>query len=427
MPKEVYMPALGMNQETGTLLRWLKAEGEEVRQGEPLMEVATDKAEVEIEAPASGILRRVTAREGDEVPVGQVIALIAAPDEPFPQEAREEPPASSQPVSPPRPAVSPVAARIAAEHNVDLSQVRSSGPRIQKDDVLAHLAARAAASPQAVTPRLPPASPKARRLAAEHGLDLATVPGSGPEGAVLAADLLAHLEQPAGPVPLPTQALPQSRLWSRMVARLTESWQAVPHFYLAREVDAGGLMAWRQALMDRLSERVTYTDLLVKLVAVALRRHPRLNAAWHQGTIVANQGIHIGVAVAVEEGLVVPVIHHADALGVAQITARRRELVERAQAGRLTPDDLDGGTFTLSNLGMYGVDSFWAIVNPPQAAILAVGRMVEKVVPVKGQPAVRPRLALHLSCDHRIVDGARAAPFLDTLASLVEDPLRALD
>ncbi|MCC9077059.1 2-oxo acid dehydrogenase subunit E2 [Litorilinea aerophila] len=426
MPKEVYMPALGMNQETGTLLRWLKAEGEEVRQGEPLMEVATDKAEVEIEAPASGILRRVTAREGDEVPVGQVIALIAAPDEPFPQEAQAEPAAPPQPLPPSRPAVSPVAARIAAEHNVDLSQVQSSGPRIQKDDVLAHLAARAASSPQAV-PRLTPASPKARRLAAEHGLDLAAVPGSGPAGAVLAGDVLAHLEQAVEPATPSTQALPQSRLWSRMVARLTESWQTVPHFYLAREVDAGRLMAWRQSLADRLSERVTYTDLLVKLVAVALRRHPRLNAAWHDGTIVANPAIHIGVAVAVEEGLLVPVIHHADTLGVAQIAARRKELVERAQAGRLTPDDLEGGTFTLSNLGMYGVDSFWAIVNPPQAAILAVGRIVEKVAPVAGQPAVRPMLALHLSCDHRVVDGARAAPFLDTLAALVEDPLRALD
>ncbi|OUC08234.1 hypothetical protein RY27_10195, partial [Litorilinea aerophila] len=328
------------------------------------------------------ILRRVTAREGDEVPVGQVIALIAAPDEPFPQEAQAEPAAPPQPLPPSRPAVSPVAARIAAEHNVDLSQVQSSGPRIQKDDVLAHLAARAASSPQAV-PRLTPASPKARRLAAEHGLDLAAVPGSGPAGAVLAGDVLAHLEQEQAvePATPSTQALPQSRLWSRMVARLTESWQTVPHFYLAREVDAGRLMAWRQSLADRLSERVTYTDLLVKLVAVALRRHPRLNAAWHDGTIVANPAIHIGVAVAVEEGLLVPVIHHADTLGVAQIAARRKELVERAQAGRLTPDDLEGGTFTLSNLGMYGVDSFWAIVNPPQAAILAVGRIVEKVAP----------------------------------------------
>jgi pyruvate dehydrogenase E2 component (dihydrolipoamide acetyltransferase) len=253
------------------------------------------------------------------------------------------------------------------------------------------------------------------------------VNGSGPDGAVLAEDVLAVARLDAEPTPAPAEAAPTSRLWRVMAERVTQAWTTIPHFYLIREAGAAGLLAWREAARAHSAEKVSHTDLLVKVVAAALRAHPRLNAAWQGGAAVLNSEINIGLAVAVEDGLVVPVIHGADRLGLGQIAARRGEMVARAQAGKLAPADLTGGTFTISNLGMFGVDAFNAIVNPPQAAILAVGRIAERVVPVDGQPAVRPMITFSLSCDHRIVDGAGGARFLQTLAELVEEPLRLLD
>jgi len=223
------------------------------------------------------------------------------------------------------------------------------------------------------------------------------------------------------------ETLPVSRMWQVMAQRLSQSWTSVPHFYLTVEVNASALIAWRAKLLQRLAEKVTFTDLLVKLVAAALRKHPRLNAKWENESIILNPEINIGLAVAVEEGLLVPVIHRADRLGLADLAARRKDLVARAQVGKLSLAEMSGGTFTLSNLGMFGVDAFSAIVNPPQAAILALGRIAERVVPVEGQPAVRPMLTLTLSCDHRVVDGARGAEFLQTLVSFIEDPLGVLD
>jgi pyruvate dehydrogenase E2 component (dihydrolipoamide acetyltransferase) len=208
-----------------------------------------------------------------------------------------------------------------------------------------------------------------------------------------------------------------------MAERTTQSWTNVPHFYLVREVNASRLMSWREQIMKQSAEKITYTDLLVKIVAMALRQHPRLNVSWSAGTLIRKQDIHIGLAMAIEEGLVVPVIHQADMLGVDEIALRRQELVAKAQSGKLRPADISDGTFTISNLGMYGVDAFNAIINQPQAAILAVGRIAERVVPVHGQPAVQPMMVLTLSCDHRAVDGARGAQFLATLAELIEEPL----
>jgi pyruvate dehydrogenase E2 component (dihydrolipoamide acetyltransferase) len=200
----------------------------------------------------------------------------------------------------------------------------------------------------------------------------------------------------------------------------------VPHFYLVREVNATRLIAWREQVLQRSSEKVTYTDLLVKIVAAALHRHPRVNASWNEGKIVLKQEVHVGLAVAVEEGLVVPVIHSADTLGLDEIARRRVELVAKAQAGKLRPVDISDGTFTISNLGMYHIDAFNAVINSPQGAILAVGRIAERVVPVKGQPGVQPMMVLTLSCDHRVVDGARGAQFLDTVANYIEEPLGLL-
>lgn len=459
MAKEIIMPALGMAQETGTLLTWHKREGDTVNKGELLMTVATDKTDVEIEAPASGILRGVTLKEGEDAPVGQVIAWLLAAGEAIPGTKQNGAAAPTAPAAPAvQPAVAsaaplpatPVAARMAAEHGVDLRLVKASGDRIQKEDVIAYLAERdkpaqpATAASSTVNGKVL-ASPKARRLATEQGVDLAILTGSGPDGAIIAADVLAaaQAKPAAAPVVEPTsisqslnlpspvsqsaEALPMSRPWRIMAQRLQQSWTTVPHFYLERDVNASALGQWRKALQARSTAKITYSDLMVKTVAAALRKHPRLNASWQNEQIIPNQEINVGLAVAVEDGLLVPVVHQADRLGLGEIAARRVDLVEKAQSGKLPPADLANGTFTISNLGMFGVERFNAIVNPPQAAILAVGAIVDRVVPVNGQPAVQPMMTLTLSCDHRIVDGARAAQFLQTLVSYLEDPLSILD
>lgn len=443
------MPALEMAQESGVLVAWLKHEGQTVTKGEPVMEIETDKVTVEIEAPASGILGGVMAKEGDVVPVGQTIAWILAPGEKLPASPSTPKPsgrASSQPArgnggSPSvgsgggnsSPEVSPLARRMAEEHGLDLSLVKPAGRRIEKADVMAFINASQPASesrlPAGSTAALGKvlASPKARRLAAERDVDLTSLQGSGPEGAVLAADV--PDEKPSST----SQAGEMESLgtvWRVMAERMSASWTTVPHFYLMREVDAANLMEWRKRLVERVEQRagvkLTYTDLLVKLAGAVLREHPRLNAAWADGSIRWNQEVNVGIATAIEQGLVVPVIRSADKATLGEIAAQRQELVERAQDHKLRPADISGGTFTLTNLGMYNVDAFQAIVNAPQAAILAVGRIAERVVPLNGQIVIRPRMILTLSCDHRVVDGARAARFLDDLSHLIEDPWNLL-
>ena len=444
MPKNVIMPALGMAQETGILLQWLKSEGAVVAQGEPLMEIETDKATVEVEAPASGTLANITANPGDEIPVGQIIALILAPGEAAaPVEDAAKPvevmAADPTPSGQTEALASPVAARIAAEHNVDLKSIEPtgsrSGSRIHKEDVLAYLAAQQAVETTDKVGRRILASPKARRLASARDLDLALIDGSGPEGAVLAADVESY-RAPVQPIPIAEpeavtpaaalQTLATSRMWRVAAERLTESWQTVPHFFLVREINAKQLIVWREKVSRPVGPKITYTDLLVKIVAEALSQHPRLNASWQNGEIIRNPDVNIGLAVAVEDGLLVPVIHQANTLSLSEIASQRQALVERAQSGKSTLTDLEQGTFTLTNLGMYGVDAFKAIINPPQAAILATGRIADRVVPVNGQPAVQPMITLSLSCDHRTVDGARGAQFLQTVADFIEEPLKLL-
>ncbi len=382
MPTNVIMPALGVAQETGRVLRWIKPDGAQIQKGEPLIEIETDKATVEIEAPASGYLTQVTAHEGDDVPVGRTIAVIS--ETAVAQAAR---PASSQSTAP-------------------------------------HPAQQ------------PSASPKARRMARERGLDVAALSGSGPGGAVVAADVAASpgstqakvpaTARPGTGAPAGGETLTPSAVWRRMAERTAKSWTTAPHFFLLRDVNASRLVGWREAWKRRFAEDVTYTDLLVMLVAAALRQHHRVNSTWDHGTIRILPDINIGVAVATEDALVAPVIHRADTLRVTEISTRLRDLAGRAQAGKLRPEDVEGGTFTISNLGMYEVDAFQAVINPPQAAILAVGRIAERVVAVDGAPHVQPMMTLSLSCDHRAIDGARAAQFLRTLVDLVEEPLTIL-
>ncbi len=367
------------------------------------------------------------------VPVGQTIAVIgeeagaaavtAAP---------ATPPAAAAPSSASVKA-SPLARKLAEQHGVDIAKIKTASGRVEKADVLAHvesLKAPAAAAGNGGGARLVAASPKARRLAGERGLDVSELRGTGPHGAVLAADV----RETAPPSPAAgrgrgggtVEAAPGvSTVWRIMAERMTQSWTTAPHFYLVREVNASRLISWRDRAKQKIPN-LTYTDLLVKTVAAAIAQNPRVNVSWKDGTIVQHPDVNIGLAVAIEDGLVVPVIHRADTLTLAEIAERRSDLSTRAQAGKLRPADIQAGTFTISNLGMYGVDAFNAIVNPPQAAILAVGRIADRVVAVSGQPAVQPAMVLTLSCDHRAVDGARGATFLSALADLVEEPLALL-
>jgi pyruvate dehydrogenase E2 component (dihydrolipoamide acetyltransferase) len=415
MAATVIMPALELAQETGKVVRWLKSPGDAVTKGEPILEIETDKVTVEIEAPASGILRDVTARDGDVVPVGQTIALIVAPGEVAAIGAAVAPPPAAAVKA------SPLARKVAEQHGVDLARVKPGSERVEKADVLAYVERqRAPSAGDGVAARLTAASPKARRLAAERGVEVRALRGSGPGGAVLAVDV------PSAPTPTGAAEPGVSTVWRIMAERMTASWTTAPHFYLFREVNVGRLVAWRQQANKNAGARITYTDLLVKLVAASLSQYPGVNAAWKNGAIVRNADVNIGLAVAVEEGLIVPVIHRVDTLSLPEIAARREDMVSRGQAGKLRPADIQGAGFTVSNLGMYGVDAFHAIVNPPQAAILAVGRIADRVVAVNGQPAVQPTMMLTLSCDHRALDGARAAQFLGALAELIEEPLALL-
>ena len=433
MPANVIMPALELAQESGKVLHWLKSPGDTVTKGEPLVEIETDKVTTEIEAPASGLLGEVTAQDGDVVPVGQTIALIFAADEARPvgrAPAVAPPPRVGGAPALPAPAAtikaSPLARAIAKEHGVDLAQVAAAGGKIEKADVLAHIASRKeSATVSGAAACLTAASPKARRLAAERGLDIGALRGSGPGGAVLAADIVAA-GLPEAPSSPPAEAPGVGTVWRIMAERMTASWTSAPHFYLFREVNVSRLVTWRERASKQTGARITYTDLLVKLVAAALSRHPSVNASWKDGAIVRNAHINIGLAVAIDDGLVVPVIHRADTLSLAEIAVRREDVVSRGQAGKLRPADIQGGGFTISNLGMHGVDAFSAIVNPPQAAILAVGRIADRVIAVNGQPAVQPTMMLTLSCDHRALDGARGAQFLGALADLLEEPLALL-
>ena len=397
MAISVVMPALEMAQETGKLLAWRKKEGERVRKGEPLLEIETDKAVVEVEAPGDGMLAGIAADVGAIVPVGETIAWLVEPGE--------------------KPPVKAAAARQAARAMSELGQPTPG--------VVEAAAKTAAASVPAQI------SPKARRLAKELGLDFALVPGTGPAGVITAEDVQrfadAQAANPASVAPTATPGYERPSQVARLMAeRTTQSWTTVPHFLLVREVDAGELLAAQKGLREEAGKphgaARTITDVLITLVARTLARHPRMNASWTGEGIRSNRDINVSVAVAVKDGVVAVVVHKADTLEIEKISAERRELTERAKEGRLRPADITGGTFTLSNLGMYQVDAFSAIITAPQAAVLAVGAISERVVAVDGKPAVRPMMTMTLSCDHRVVDGARAAEFLSDLAEAIREP-----
>lgn len=392
MAISVVMPALEMAQETGKLLAWRKKEGDRVTKGEPLLEIETDKAVVEVEAPGDGILAGITASVGAVIPVGETIAWLVAPG--------EQPPTKSAAAAP---------------------SARASSAPTQQSSV-------ASRQPEKQTSGAPQISPKARRLAKELGVDISLIRGSGPDGTITTDDVQSAADSKVSPAPLATETLSQvARL---MAERTTQSWTTVPHFFLVCDVDAGELTATQKRLsLEAESSNKpapTLTDLLIALVARVLAKHPRMNSSWTGEGIRSNPDINISVAMAVKDGVVAAVIHKANEANFREISAQRRELTERARAGRLRLADIAGGTFTISNLGMYKVDAFSAIITPPQAAILAVGSISDRVVPVDGKPGIRPMMTMTLSNDHRVVDGAKAAEFLSDLANAIREPQKTL-
>ena len=411
MAISVVMPALEMAQETGKLISWLKKEGESVAKGEPLLEVETDKAVMEIESPGDGLLAGIKVQAGTEVPVGRTIAWIVRPG--------EVPPADE--------------AAMESGRKITASAI-SAAPPMQS------ATATSSTTPSAASIKI---SPKARRLAGERGVNLADVRGSGAGGEILASDVLAAAESKTGALATKEDSGgPVARL---MAERTTHSWTTVPHFFVVREVDAGALNEARQKFAAEIEKsrveksttekssglKLTHTDLLVALVARVLQKHPRMNASWASAGVRSNAAINVGVAMAVGDGVVAPVIPKADKATLGEIAEQRRDLAERARGGKLRPADIAGGTFTISNLGMFGVDAFTAIIIPPQAAILAVGRIADRVVPVgvgpDARPGIRPMMTLTLSSDHRVVDGARAAEFLRDLVEAIGNPQQWLD
>lgn len=418
MATDVIMPALGVAQEKGTLLNWHKAEGQSVTKGEPLMEIETDKATVEIEAPASGILTNVTASVGDEVPVGNRIAVILAPGEVATPAALLDPHPriESQSESRPEPSTQNSESKPRSEPNPPISPFAKGG---SKGDFLA-----SETSPLART-RVP-ASPAAKRIAKERGIDLASLKGSGPDGAVLAEDVVraagTEAAAPGGPPKIKetVQLTPMRRIVGE---RMTKSKQTAPHFYLSMEADMAEISRRRNALKEKGESLVpSINDFILGGCARALRDSPSLNASFTDHGVEIYSDINIGIAVALEEGLVVPVIRNADRLSLQELAKQSRELAEKAQKKKLFPLDYEGGTFTVSNLGMFGVDNFVAIINPPQCAILAIGQVALRVVPHGEGIAVRPIMTMSLSADHRVVDGAIAARFLQEVKRLLERP-----
>jgi len=400
MAFSVVMPALEMAQETGKLIAWRKQEGDRVTKGEPLLEIETDKAVVEVEAPADGILAGIKAAAGDDIPVGQTIAWIVAPG--------EAPPVESGPTAPAARAASHAKTETPPAPPFSNSQAPPSGARI---------------------------SPKARRLAKELGVDLATVRASGPGGEILASDVQAASSAPAEAGEKSASIEVPSSLGRIMAERTTQSWTTVPHFFVSREIEATGLNDYRERVMADIKSshtdpakkvRITLTDLLVALVARVLLKHPRLNASWTAEGIRLHHHVNMGIAIAVNDGVVAAVIPNAHTASLAEVAILRRDVAERARAGKLRPADIADATFTISNLGMYQVDQFSAIITPPQAAILAVGGIAERVVAVHGRPEVRPMMTLTISCDHRVADGARAARFLSDLAEAIQEPSKTL-
>ncbi|OLB57654.1 MAG: hypothetical protein AUG45_04675 [Ktedonobacter sp. 13_1_20CM_3_54_15] len=434
--KTVEMPKMGDSMEEGKILRWIKKEGEPVKKGEMLAEVETDKVNIEIEAFASGILRKIIVPEGTAAPVGSKIALIGASDEPLPgnlgengagvqTSANSEPQVKDVPSQVPvgvntlsssgittsgtqgRIFISPLARRLAAENHVDYATVQGTGPngRIIKMDIEAALKRQ----PPAITPAPVPAAEPVMPLGAQP------VPAA-PEPALAAAIDSNEVVE-----------IPLTAMRRTIARRLSQSMQTSPHFYVTSVIDTDKLAAFRQqineyAANDPSPVKVSFNDLIVKAVAKALLRIPQVNVSFAEDRLLQKKQVHIGVAVALEQGLIVPIVRNADQRGILDIARETQRLAEAAREGKIRPEEFSGGTFTVSNLGMFDVDSFTAVINPPESAILAVGSITPTPAVVDGQVVVRNRMKVTLSSDHRAIDGAIAARFLQEVKRLLEEP-----
>jgi pyruvate dehydrogenase E2 component (dihydrolipoamide acetyltransferase) len=420
MAAEVKLPRLGQGMESGTIVRWLKSEGEKVEKGEPLYELDTDKVTQEVEAEASGVLLKIAVAEG-EVEVGRTIAVIGKEGEEVPAESGDSGNGDG------------AGAKGKAAVDVDESEQEEGSPGAAREDERER--GRAASS----APEPPKgaaknggrikASPLARRIARERGIDLAGISGTGPEGRVVAEDVERAAVAPSAPAVAAgapagqVEVVPLSSVRKTIARRLTQAWEA-PAFQISMSADMGRALALRERLVARGFEgaKPTVTDVLTKACAVALMRHREVNALFAGDSIELHPSANVGIAVAIDQGLVVPVITSADRLSIAQIADARAALVERARGGKLQASDLEGGTFTISNLGMFGVDVFVAVLNPPQAAILAVGAITEQAVVRDGELTAARLMSLTLTCDHRALDGATAAEFLRSVKDFLEEP-----
>ncbi len=399
---DVLMPRLSDTMSEGILVQWLKHEGDQVQRGDVLAEIETDKATMELEAYDTGVLTRIIANPGTTVPIGQPIAVIgdgSVDSEPPATTPSTGDGATNRPSSPPV-GTSPLARSMARKHGLDMASIVGTGPggRIVRADVEAAIAARPGASR--------PASPS-----------VAAIPAAP---AVRPVPVSAHTQDDL--------QVPLSSIRRITAQRLTES-AAAPHFYLTSVVDAEALLALRTQLNDQLPDlgsKVSVTDLLIRACAVVLRAHPEVNSSWGGDHLVRHARINVGYAVALHDGLIVPVIRDADRKSITEIATAAHELTERARSGNLTPDQFSGGTFTISNLGMYGIDHFTAVINPPEAGILAVGAARAEAVVRNGQLAAGITMKLTLAIDHRVLDGGAAAAFLHDLVGLIEVPLRVL-
>ncbi|MGH7466678.1 MAG: pyruvate dehydrogenase complex dihydrolipoamide acetyltransferase [Longimicrobiales bacterium] len=451
MATKVHMEALSPTMEEGQLVRWLKNEGDPIKEGDVLAEIETDKATMELVARGSGVLRARMLEEGRTAPVGQVIAVIAGANEDISSLVGG---GAAQPAA--------ERAGVGAERKGDVEEKRGSAGASKKPDADS-AAVAVAARGQTEQPRdvgtpdgggegegdgevgngraRVKASPLARRLAAESGVELKGVAGSGPGGRIVRRDIEgAGARGPAAGVKpemryAPTyegpdvEEIPVTQMRKTIAKRLITSIGPIPTFYLTIDVNMTRLMQAREHVNEKLKDsglKTSVNDFLIKAVAVALARHPEVNASWGETVVRRYHRVHVGVAVAVEDGLITPVIRDADRKGVADIAIEVKELAARAREKKLKPEEYTGATFSISNLGMFGIEDFTAIINPPEAAILAVGQVTDTVVAVNGQPVVQARMRMTMSCDHRVVDGATGARFLQTLRAFVEEPVMIL-
>jgi len=416
MPSQVIMPKLSDAMTEGRLLQWLKKEGDRVQGGDVLASIETDKAEIELEAFGSGVLRKVLVAEGDMVPVGKLIAIVAEPDEDISSLlAGAAPPAS---------------AKVETKAPTGAAAPAPSAPPKSEAKVSAAPAAPAA------EPGWIPASPIARRMAREASVDLAKIAGSGPGGRILERDVEAHVAAQAqgkggADVPVGAREFEDKELSTirkTIAGRMLQSKAPIPHFTVTVEADMGAAQELRTALnaVDPAAEKLSVNHILIKAVALALKRHPAINATYHDGKVRLFSRAHIGVAVALEDGLIVPVIRECERKSLGEIAREAKGLIDRARSKKLRPEEYSGGTFAISNLGMYEVVEFTAVIDPAHGAILAVGAIEEKPVVLNGQIAVRHRMRLTGSFDHRIIDGAMGAKFLQEIKKILENPVQLL-